>query len=80
MVFISKELWSVGYGYMECDDSVEWSFVCPENERYVLVPDDEWLILVPDIYWMILVSTVDNPLKTQENRQRYKLIIWSKVL
>ena len=28
----SKELWSVGYGYMGCDDSNEWYFGVPENE------------------------------------------------
>ena len=40
----SKELWSVGYGSMGCDDNNEWSFEGDE---------DEWSFWVPDIYqWM----------------------------
>ena len=55
----SKYIWSVGYGSMECDDSVEWSFGCLDYEWYVLVPDKEWLIWVPDIDWIVLKNTIE---------------------
>ena len=51
-VFKSKELWSVGYGSMGCDDYDEWSFGGP---------DDDWSVWVPYIYWRSLVSTLDIP-------------------
>ena len=51
-VFKSKELWSVGYGSMGCDDYDEWSFGGPDND---------WSVWVPYIYWRSLVSTLDIP-------------------
>ena len=56
-----KELWSVGYGSMGCDDSDGWSFGGPGDEWSVWVPDNDWLIWVPDIDWRILGSTLDSP-------------------
>ena len=44
----SKELWSVRYGFMGCDDNYEWSFGGPEYEWSVWVPDDELYVWFPD--------------------------------
>ena len=60
----SKQLWSVGYVSMGCDDINGWSFGGTYNECYIWVPDDEWLIWVPDTDWISLGSTLDRPLKT----------------
>ena len=57
----SKDLWSVGYGYIGCDDSNEWSFGGPEDKWSIWVLDDEWYVWVSDIKWIILGSTLDSP-------------------
>ena len=40
--FKSKELCSVGYGSMGCDDNNEWSVGGPDDEQYSLVLDMDW--------------------------------------
>ena len=50
VVFKSKELWSVGYGYTGCDDNYEWYFGGLENE---------WYVWAPDIYWRGLGLSID---------------------
>ena len=60
-VFKSKNIWSVRYGFMGCDESDEWSFGGPEDELSVWVPDDEWSVLVTDIDWISLDSTLYTP-------------------
>ena len=42
VVFKTKELWSVVYGSMGCDDNYEWSFGGPEDEWYVWITDIDW--------------------------------------
>ena len=61
-----KELWSVGYVSMVCDDNNEWSFGGPDNSWYVWVPDDGWYVWVPNIYWRSLGSTLDSPKNVRE--------------
>ena len=36
----SKDLWSVGYGYMVCDDRDGWSFGGPNDNWSLWVPDN----------------------------------------
>ena len=44
VVFMSKDIWSVGYGSMEYDDKNEWYFGGAEDEWLVWVPDiDRWI-------------------------------------
>ena len=52
--FKSKEIWSIWYGSMGCDDKDEWSFGGPE---------DEWSVWIPDILWWGFGFSIDSPLK-----------------
>ena len=54
VVFKSKELWSVIYGSMVCDDNNEWSFGGAE---------DEWYFWVTDIDQWVFGLDIDSPLK-----------------
>ena len=57
----SKDLLSVRYGSMGCDDSNECYFWGPDNEWYVWVPEYELSIWVTDIDWRSLGSTLYSP-------------------
>ena len=54
VVFKSKELWSVGYGSMECDDNDEWSFGGAEYK---------WSIWVTGIDRWVFGLAIDSPYK-----------------
>ena len=56
----SKDLCSVIYGSMECDDSNEWYFGGPDYEWSLWFPDNEWFIWVTDIDWISMGSTLDS--------------------
>ena len=54
VVFKSKELRSVGYNSMGCDDN---------NELLFWGPEDEWYVWVPGIDWWGLGLSNNSPLK-----------------
>ena len=58
VVFKSKDLCSVEYGSMGCDDNYEWSFAGAE---------DEWYFWVPDIDRWFFGLAIYLPLKNNEN-------------
>ena len=47
---MSQQIWYVGYGSMECDDSDQWYFEGTDNEWSVWVTDGESSVWVPDLY------------------------------